>query len=263
MSTVLYVYAIAREAVKPHVEAVDKSSEYGSVSRAGVHGIYTRVPSDEFSQESIDRRSADLEWLGSIGYRHQAVVSHLMKETAIIPLRAFTLFRSEESLAGYLDENGASLANLLERLAGKQEWTLRIELDPKLWNDALVNRVASMRDLQNQIRTATAGKAFLLRKKLDEERKRASRVAEEGLVAEIEQEVSSKLACETIVENRQEREGAFPQVNVLINRDEEAVLQELHAHFADRYSHEGVTVAITGPWPPYTFASAFASAAHG
>jgi len=30
-------------------------------------------------------------------------------------------------------------------------------------------------------------------------------------------------------------------------------LQELHASLADRYADEGVTLAITGPWPPYSF----------
>lgn len=252
--SVLYVYAIAREAVKPHVEAIDQSREFGSVSRGRVHAIYTPVAREEFSQEALDRRSGDLDWLGSIGYRHQAVVSHLMRETAIIPLRAFTLFSSTESLGSYLEGSGPALDKLLDRLDGKQEWTLQIEFDPKKWNDALVHRVASMRDLTRQIESAGEGKAFLLRKKLDEERKRASRAAEEELVAEIEKAVLAKLACQTIVENREDRDGAFPQINVLINRDEDAALQEIHLSVADRHAEDGVTVSISGPWPPYTFA---------
>jgi len=251
---VLYVYAIAREAVTPHVEAIDGGSGYGSVSRGRVHAIYTPVAREEYAQEAVDRRSADLEWLGSIGYRHQAVVSHLMRDTAIIPLRAFTLFSSEASLGKYLEESGPALDKLLDRLEGKQEWTLRIELEPKKWNDALAHRVASMRELAQQIESAGAGKAFLLRKKLDEARKQASRVAEEELVAEIEASVLSKLACETITENREDRDGAFPQINVLINRDEDAVLQEVHRSFGEKYAESGVNVAISGPWPPYTFA---------
>ena len=57
-------------------------------------------------------------------------------------------------------------------------------------------------------------------------------------------------------ESRVQREGAFPQINVLIDRDEESRLHELHASLADRYVDQGVTLAITGPWPPYTFANA-------
>ena len=67
--------------------------------------------------------------------------------------------------------------------------------------------------------------------------------------------ILDKLKCETVAESRQARDGAFPQINVLINRDEEAILQELHHDLNDRYSEEGVTLAVTGPWPPYTFAT--------
>ncbi|HYR30024.1 MAG TPA: GvpL/GvpF family gas vesicle protein [Thermoanaerobaculia bacterium] len=252
----IYVYAITREAVTPDAEAVDQSRHFGAAQAADLAAIYTPVKAEEFSQEVIDRRAGDLEWLGAIGYRHQDVIASLMKSTAVIPLRAFTLFSSEEALRNYLAENAQTLANVLDRLDGKQEWTLQVEFEPQKWNDALVNRVASLRELQESIAAASSGKAFLLKKKLDDEKKRASSSAEKDVVAEIERRVVDKLRCETVAESRERRDGAFPQINVLINRDEESVLQELHAELADRYAPEGVTLALTGPWPPYTFANA-------
>jgi hypothetical protein len=252
---VLYVYAITREAVTPDSDAVDDTRHFGAVTASGIAAVYTPVDEDAFSQEVIDRRAADLEWLGAIGYRHQAVVADLMKSTAIIPLRAFTMFRSETSLHEYLQSNGELLTKILDRLDGKREFTLRIELDPQRWSDALTGRVESLRALSAEIESAPSGKAFLLRKKLDEEKKRASREAEQQLVAEIEEAVTEKLACDVVSETRTQREGAFPQINVLIDRDEESRLQELHASLSDRYAGEGVTLAITGPWPPYTFAN--------
>jgi hypothetical protein len=144
---------------------------------------------------------------------------------------------------------------VLERLDGKQEWTLRVEFEPQRWNEALNSRVDSLRAMAGEIASAAPGKAFLLKKKLDDERKKASRDAELQVVGEIEQQILEKLACETIAESRQSRDGAFPQINVLINRDEEAVLQELHRDLSNRYAGEGITLAVSGPWPPYTFAS--------
>lgn len=251
---VLYVYAVAREAVTPDAEAVDGSRRFGSAEASGICAVFTPVDGEAFSQEVIDQRAKDLEWLGAIGYRHQAVASELMKLTAIVPLRAFTLFSGEEALRRYLDEHRELLVKALERLDGKQEWTLRVEFDPSKWSDALANRVASLRDLQNDISAANPGRAFLLKKKFDEEKKKASRTAETDLVAEIEQAVLAKLRCETVAELRERRDGAFPQINVLIDRDEEAVLQELTAELGARYEQEGVTLGVTGPWPPYTFA---------
>ena len=250
---VLYVYAITRDAVTPECDAIDQSQHFAALPVDGVCAVYTPVNEGEFSQEVIDRRAGDLEWLGAVGYRHQNVVVELMKQTAVVPLRAFTMFSSESALREYLVQNGEILGKLLSRLDGKHEWTLRVEFDPQRWSEALVGRVESLRALSAEIESASSGKAFLLRKKLDEERKRASREAEQQVVAEIEALVIEKLACDTLAESRLERDGAFPQINVLIDRDEESRLQELHASLNVHYEADGVTLAMTGPWPPYTF----------
>lgn len=254
MSSVLYVYAIAREAVTPDAEAVDGSRRFGAATMGALAAIFTPVDASAFSQEVIDQRAGDLEWLGAIGYRHQAVMAGLMKQTAIVPLRAFTLFSSEEAVRNYLTEHAELLDKTLTRLDGKQEWTLRIELDPAKWSDAITGRVASLRDLQQEIETAAPGRAFLLKKKLGDEKKRASQQAEDDLLAELERETLATLRCEAVAESRQRRDGAFPQITVLINRDEESTLQELQQRLNARYEPEGVTLALLGPWPPYTFA---------
>jgi hypothetical protein len=253
---VLYVYCLTRAAVSPDTEGIDQSKRFGFATIDGVSAVFTAVNAEAFSQEAIDSRAGDLEWLGAIGYRHQAVVQDVMKRTAVVPLRAFTLFSSEEALRAYLHENAEMLRKVLDRLDGKQEWTLQVEVEPQRWSESLVSRVDSLRELQTQIDSAAPGKAFLLRKKLDDEKKRASHAAEEALVGEIERAVLEKLRCETVAESRERRDGAFPQINVLIERDEEATLQELHATLNERYAGEGVALALTGPWPPYTFAHA-------
>lgn len=252
----LYVYAITRDAVTPRSEAVDQSQNFTTVTAGGVCAIATPVDAAEFSQESIDGHSGNLDWLGAIGYRHQGVVADLMRQTPIIPLRAFSLFSNEDALRKYLSANAEQFKSMLKRLAGKQEWTLRIEFEPERWSESLTSRVDTLRTLASDIEKATEGKAFLLRKKLEEAKKSASKEAEQEVVGEIERAVLDKLRCDTVAESRQQRSGAFPQINVLLNRDEEARLQEMQNDLNDRYSGQGVTVAVTGPWPPYSFVGA-------
>ena len=243
----LYVYAIGR-AGHPPADDVEQLTE-GSLA-----AFFTRVDLRDYSQETIDARAKDVEWLGAIGYRHQETMTRLMHGGTILPLRAFTLFGSDDALRERLRDDAERYAKVLERLDGKQEWTLRIELAPEPWSEALTRRVDSLRALTEEIAAASTGKAFLLRKKLDEAKKQASREAEQALVAEIEQAVMTKLACDTVAESRQQRDGGFPQINVLLNRDEEARLQELVDELSARYDGDGVRLAVTGPWPPYTFA---------
>jgi len=253
----LWVYAIARAGHPPpeRVDAVDDSGKVEPIAEGPLMAFATPVDLREYSQQAVDSHSGDLEWLGAIGYRHQAVMQALMTGGTVIPLRAFTLFGSPQMVQAQLRSGREQFTKVLERLDGKQEWTLRVEFEPQRWNEALNSRVDSLRAMAGEIASAAPGKAFLLKKKLDDERKKASRDAELQVVGEIEQQILEKLACETIAESRQSRDGAFPQINVLINRDEEAVLQELHRDLSDRYAGEGITLAVSGPWPPYTFAS--------
>jgi hypothetical protein len=182
-------------------------------------------------------------------------MSALMRGGTVIPLRAFTLFANETSLRNHVKSERENFMGILDRLEGKQEWTLRIEFRPEQWNDALIRRIDSLQKLTSEIDQASEGKRYLLRKKLDDEKKRASRDAEQQVVAEVEDAVMKKLACDVVSESRVQRGGAFPQINVLINRDEEARLQELSEELTRRYEGEGVALALTGPWPPYTFAN--------
>jgi hypothetical protein len=178
-----------------------------------------------------------------------------MRETAIVPLRAFSMFSSEDAVREYLEANAEAFKRVLDRLDGKQEWTLRIEFDPEGWSESVTKRIDSLRSMTDDIDKAAPGKAFLLRKKLDDAKKAASKDAEQQIVTEIESAILDALPCETIAESRQERSGGFPQINVLINRDEESRLQDLQLTLNDRYASEGVSVALTGPWPPYSFAA--------
>ena len=254
-NAVLYVYAIGRAGHAPpeQVEAVDGSTSITAIEVDGLAAFYTAVDAAEFSQPVIDARSKDVEWLGRIGYRHQSVMTALMRGGTIIPLRAFTLFASETTLRNHLRGERQKFSRILERLEGKEEWTLRIEFEPARWSDALVRRVGRLRELAGEVERAASGKAFLLRKKLDEEKKRASREAEQQVVAEVENAVMGTLECDTVAESRQERSGGFPQINVLIERDEGTRLAALRDDLTQRYEKDGVTVALTGPWPPYTF----------
>src|ERR1700738_3831432 len=130
MPEVLYVYAIGR-AGHPLPErlgaiaAIDGSDRLDSIVAGGIAAFVTPVDDVYFSQGVIDARAKDVEWLGGIGYRHQSVMSALMHGGTIVPLRAFTLFASPDSLRAHLGAEHERLAKLLHRLDGKQEWTLR------------------------------------------------------------------------------------------------------------------------------------------
>jgi hypothetical protein len=254
-----YVYAIG-EALRPdmlgrEVEGVDGRTAFTGVDADGLIAFCSIVDGEKFSQDEIDRHAADLAWLGDIGFHHQNVISALARKATVIPLRAFTLFASEASLRQYLQSEKKSLETILQKLRGKDEWTLRLELEPDPWSAALVRRVPALRKLTEELETTSAGRGYLLRKKIDEERKKAARTAEEDLLREIEQEVAKRFSVPTLVENREQRSGSFPQISLLLERTRAGELRNMQQELASKYRGDGVNVVLTGPWPPYSFAT--------
>ncbi|HVT44759.1 MAG TPA: GvpL/GvpF family gas vesicle protein [Thermoanaerobaculia bacterium] len=255
--TLVYVYAIARGTgpldLPGDITAVDGGNDLRTVGAGGLTAFCSEVPAAEFSQEALDKTASDIDWLGSVGFRHQEIVSWLAEDRTLIPLRAFTLFHSEDAVAAYLESESERLFAILSRLDGKDEWSVRIELDPPVWERALESRSDALRELADQARTSGGGKAYLLRKKLDDERARVAQEEEELLVQQIDREISGRLQSETMVESRKGRGRPFAQINILMAREKAADLEHLHRELDERYRDEGASLVLTGPWPPYTF----------
>jgi hypothetical protein len=253
MPTILYVYAIAaREAlVAPAMEGVDGENRLRVVERGDLAALVSEVDAGAFSQETIDERAADLDWLGAIGYHHQQVVEEACRSSDAIPLRAFVLFSTEEALAEYLEHRAEELREILGVIAGREEWTVKLEFDEKTWTHTIERRAPSLAALAAEAEGAPAGKAYLLRRKMDEARKNAAREAVDAIAAEMEGRISRQLAVPVVAELS--RTGSMPQFNVLLERSRAAEMEQLAGELQREYGEEGVRPQLSGPWPPYTF----------
>ena len=255
MPTVLYVYAIAARGAlaTPGIEGVDGESVPRVVERGDLAALVSDVDAAAFSQETIDARAADLDWLGSIGYSHQQVVEHACRDADAIPLRAFVLFSTEQALGEHLEQRADELKEILGTIAGREEWTVKLEFDEKTWAHAIERRAPSMAALAAEAEGAPAGKAYLLRRKMDEARKNAAREAVDAIAAEMEERISRELGVPVVSELS--RTGSMPQFNVLLERSRAGDMEQLAADLQRDYRDEGVRPVLTGPWPPYTFVS--------
>lgn len=261
MPQVLYVYAIGRRdgIAPPEVEGVDGTDQFVVIEQGELAALSSRVDSTGFSQEAIDAHAADLDWLGAIGYRHQDVVGALFAAGDIVPLRAFTLFSNEEALREHLVREQAGILNILERVRGREEWTLRISFDHEPWQKAIDSRSPRLAELAREAAAAPAGRAYLLRKKMDEQRKNVVDECEREVVSTVEQELRNGLPATAEIEMRAPEPGVAPQIDVLLPRGEHPAIERLHRDLTARLGPDGIELALSGPWPPYTFVSGAAA----
>ncbi|HSN68720.1 MAG TPA: GvpL/GvpF family gas vesicle protein [Thermoanaerobaculia bacterium] len=257
MPNVIYLYAIAPRGalVAPDLEGVDGRHDFVVIEEGEVAALAGRVDAEEFSQEAIDARASDLDWIGQIGWRHQQVVAAAREQADAIPLGAFSLFSSEDALRAHLRDRHAALRGVLETIRGREEWTLQVDFEGDKWEAAVARRSPTLAALAAETEGAPAGKAYLLRRKADEAKKNAAREARDAVVRELESRVSEALRAPVIVELRPRPGGTVPQINILLEKKRSPEIGALAGRLETEYAPDGVELRVTGPWPPYTFVS--------
>ena len=71
-------------------------------------------------------RLHDLDWVSACALAHEAVVEHAATLGTVVPMKLFTLFTTEARALGHIRRRRRALASVIRRIAGRQEWGVRI-----------------------------------------------------------------------------------------------------------------------------------------
>jgi hypothetical protein len=209
-----------------------------------IAAVVENVAVEEFEGENLERNLADRDWLERMVRHHEAVIESLLGGRAVVPMRFGSIFSTEAGLRSMLEENATAFIGMLDRVRGRTEWGVRVNAD----------REAMVRGLAPAPTAAGSGGDYLRRRKA--EMKADEEVGAEA--ARIAREVH-----EALVERAEDGVVLQPRVpdpQTLITSaylvpfsDQDAFLasaKELDAKY------EGISLDVTGPWPPYSFISA-------
>jgi hypothetical protein len=96
----------------------------------GLWLVVTAAPRERYDGRAIEAGLRNLGWVSACATAHEAVVAHFAGRDTTVPLKLFALFETEERAVAEIDRLGPALRRLLGRLAGRQEWGVRVRLDP-------------------------------------------------------------------------------------------------------------------------------------
>jgi hypothetical protein len=211
--------------------------------------IAADAPLARYGAERIESKLHDLEWVSACALAHEGVVEHVARAGTVVPMKLFTLFTSDERALGHIRRRRRSLERLLRRVAGRQEWGVRVGFDEA--------RALSRHRDRRRPRGARLGPGawFLARK-------REEHVAAGGLRS------SARLEAERVFRALARKADAARRRAPLAVEGTPRVL--LDAAFlvrsrrgpgfraavraaARRLADQGCIVTLTGPWPPYNF----------
>lgn len=253
MSTGLYCYAITRDIGPEDLDGRGgiNDAPLRMVRHEDLAAVVSEVDLEEFGEEGLRRNLEDLTWLESVATAHDRVTRAVSERAPAAPLRLATVFLGEDSVRARLAEWHERAEQALDRIEGREEWSVKAYADPSARPGAQDESTADEAGMG-------AGKAYLLRRRAATQQREAA-VREDAEAAE---RMHEELRGVVVAGRR-----LAPQDPRLTGHVGEMILNgtylvdrgqvETFKSAVDRLAglHEHLRVELAGPWPPYSFAS--------
>jgi hypothetical protein len=238
------------------VEGVSGSS-LRIVSCGQLAALISDVP--QHADSAIEDVWRDPEQIKHMVLDHHRVLRTLANCCPVLPLRFGAVFSGDERVAAMLGAQRERLCGALERIDGAREWGIQLFCDRAALRRRLGEEAPAIRAAREQIAATSAGRAFFLRRKLEQALDAEVQNAIDRYVADWRTSLRSaaraaanlKTQAPAIHGRAHEMvwNGAF-----LVAQDCEDRFFDLIAKLKHTYGSSGFDCGCTGPWPPSSFA---------
>ena len=253
MSDLTYLYCVVQRDKPPPLARAPIGLPGTGKLRAidaggGLWLIAADAPASQYEAQAIERGLRDLAWVSARAVPHEAVVEFAGRAGTVLPMKLFTLFHSDDRALQHVAQQRKRIVRLLERLAGREEWGVRMLLD----EPRAVERLAKSAREESK---GSSGTEFLLRKK--KQRDLSRDVVERG--AERATTLFDELSRRTDDSRRRVPPAGAAGRRVLLDaaflvrRGRVKPFQAAVRKAAARLQRDGYQLTLTGPWPPYNF----------
>lgn len=207
------------------------------------------APLSRYGEDVINSRLSDLDWVSRAAVAHEAVVESFIESKAVLPMKLFTIFNSDERALDNVRARRRTVDAVLKRVANQHEWGVRVTLDR-------ARAIGAGRPATRSPAAGRTGLAYLERKKT--ERDRAVELAERA------RETVAALYDRLAARSRRAKRRVASELPVqggpllldaafLVPRSRSTAFRSLVGREARKLDPLGYHVTLTGPWPPYTF----------
>jgi hypothetical protein len=247
----IWVYAVIRgERAEDRVSGLRGvgGEQVRVVAADGLAAVVGAVGLDEFGRDALRRNLEDLDWVAQKARAHDAVITAVARFGPVIPVRMATVYLDDGRVRKLLENRREDFETTLTRLSGRAEVGVKVYADPK--------RLLTPDRGQEYPETRT-GTAYLMRRR----RELASREEAYQAAAAEADHIHATLLRHAVDGKRRP-----PPDRSLSGRDEVTVLNGTYLVDSDAVGLFQETVAalsmstgrlsleLTGPWPPYSFA---------
>ena len=244
-ATVVHAYGIVRSGAEFDLPDTGIGGAGVALLDAGpVAGIFSILPAVAYGAEAWAEHAEDAAWLARVATDHQRVLGAVVRDTDVLPLRLPAMYRDELHLHRMLEAEAPLFGAVLESLRDHLEWSVHLFFvgDPE----------------PAEGERPTSGRDYLRRRTEAITHRQLARVKREQLVRD---------AYASLADLSRQSVANPPQDSALSGRPEPMLLNSAHLvcrrheqlffaaveEVAARLARAGITVEVSGPWPPYNF----------
>jgi hypothetical protein len=249
-SPATYVYAVVEAERAPDLARAPAGLPGCGRPRAldaggGLWLVAADAPLRQYDDAALERGLKDLEWVARRAIPHQQVVEHCLRLGAVLPMKLFTLFRGDARAVAHVAARRRALRALARRVRGREEWGVRLSVDPDAAQRTVKKGAAAA------VRGAARGTAYLLRK--TRERTLARDLLREART-EADRAYASLRGMAAAAQRRPATgDGLVLDAAFLVGLPQARKFGQAVARLRRSLAGRGMVVALTGPWPAYSF----------
>jgi len=254
------------ETMGRYVYGIAEYNDYTNLGEIGINKarVYT-ISYDDYCAIVHDcpeepYQSSDEEIVKHWIMEHQRVLDLAQEKfTTVIPLGFDNILKCrnetespEMAVQNWLKEDLPSIAEIIEKIRGKDEYVIRIYGDLSNMTKAVLQQSVDIKQMQEEINSKPSGMAYIHKKKLEKliktELETLANTWFQDFYAQIEAH-----AEETIIDKNKKtpkEKIMIISVSCLVERDKINGLGEVLEEINNR---EGFSIHFSGPWPPYSF----------
>jgi hypothetical protein len=234
------------------------------VDCGGLTAVVSDVGLEEFGTEALRRNLEDLSWLEAVARAHHRVIEAAARRFMVLPMRLATVYTSEESMAAALTAHAPRLRDSMEWLRSRTEWGVKgyVAASREVPRDATSRAAAaggesSRHGARHPQPGAGSGMAYLRQRRdaLSARRDAEQNVAESARAVHAELEQCAVASHLHPPQSQQLSGHADPMVlNAAYLIDDDRARDFAAAVQALSEREPRLSLELTGPWPPYSFA---------
>ena len=263
----LYLYCLRESApgylVAP-TKGIDGNGEVFVLPFRDLEAIVSEVALEAFASEEIQRKAQeDLNWIKEKAVAHAKVVQEAMRRDHIlldlIPMKFGTIFKDRARLEEVLEKDYLRIREVLERIRGKQEWSVKAYLsDRKAFEEKTKEKNKAIKEKEKEISTLPEGMAYFLEEALKEVISKEVDIELNYIVAHIYEKLK-KHAVDSVRCKILGRELTGRIEPMVLNaaylfpeekfEDFKKEVEELN----EKIQGQGLYIKYSGPWPAYNF----------